>query len=1100
MTTSSRVNILLVSNEHANLLGLRAVLEDLVENLVCASSAEQALSQTGATDFAAILIDVRSPPMSAFETARLIRSQPGSKATPILFLTGADTSEFPVEGACALGAVDFLAEPLVPAVLECKVAVFVELARRRAEGHSPERQAVEAAFTRQKELWQTTLESIGDAVIATDSQRRVSFLNSEGERLTGWSRSEALGQDLDTVFVIVNEETRKKVECPVDKVLRTGRVVGLANHTVLIARDGTERPIDDSAAPIRSESGDVHGVVLVFRDITEKHEAAKKLEEAHAALERRVDERTAELANERAFLAAVLEAVEDGIVACSADGVLTLFNRATRQLHRLPEQPLPADRWADYYDLYRVDGTTPLPTHEIPLRRALQGELVRDAEMVIAPRGGGTPRTLLASGRSFADAGGRKLGAVVSMHDVTARHEAQAAREATVREQVRRQETEAAAERLRQSKERFELLLDSSGEGIVGMESDGSCTFVNGAAAAMLGYRPQELLGRSVRDVIRPWQADGSPDRQADDTIERAARNATAIRVDDALFQHKDGPPVPVSYSVNPMTVDGRNTGAVITFTDITQRKRAEEELRTSEARYRTLFETVDEGFCVIEVLFDAASRPVDYRFLETNPAFKKHTGLDRAVGRTARDLVPTLDNYWFETYGRVALTGTPERFESEAPAMERWFDVSASRIGGVESRKVALVFNDITVKKKAEDGLRRLAADLSEADQRKTEFLATLAHELRNPLAPLSNGLQVMRLAAGDAVAVGKARGMMERQLAHMVHLVGDLLDVARITGGKVELRKQRVALAGVVANAVETSLPLIEAGRHELSIDIPEQALLLDVDTNRIAQVLSNLLNNAAKYTAPGGHIRLSAAREEGAVIVSVTDNGIGIPSESLGSVFDMFAQVGRNMDRAQGGLGVGLTLVRRLVELHGGTVTAESPGVGQGSSFRVRLPIAVADDAPSRSGVGGAVPAGDTDPAFDAAVKSFRVLVVDDNTDAAESLSDLLQIGGHTTRVANDGHQAIRMAREFQPHLVFLDIGIPGKNGYEVARALRKTPGLEQVTLAALTGWGAEEDRVRSKDAGFDHHFTKPAEFELINGLLSQLAAPSTSTPAD
>jgi PAS domain S-box-containing protein len=964
MPSNSPVNILLVDDEPANLLALEAVLEELGENLVQARSGEQALEEAGHTDFAAILLDVRMPTMSGFETARLLRSRPRSKATPIIFVTASDAADLPVEEAYALGAVDFLAKPLLPAVLKAKVAVFVELHRNREELRAAERRAVELAFQAEKQLWQTTLESIGDAVIATDTERRVSFLNREGERMTGWSRAEALGQHLDTVFAIVNEETRSKVECPVGKVLETGRVVGLANHTVLIARDGTERPIDDSAAPIRGESGRLHGVVLVFRDITEKHTAAKKLEQAHAALENRVAERTAELANERAFLAAVLEAIEDGIVACNAEGVLTLFNRATRALHTLPEQPLPAERWADYYDLYQADGVTPLLKHEVPLFRALQDDLVRDAEMVIAPKGG-APRTLLASGRSFFDKNGRKLGAVVSMHDVTARREARSARESALREQARRQEMEASAERLRESEE-----------------------------------------------------------------------------------------------------------------------------------RYRTLFETMDEGFCVIEVLFDPTGRPVDYRFLEANPAFETHSGLVGAVGKTMRELVADHESHWFDLYGRVALTGEPARLESEAKALGRWFDVYATRSGGAGSRRVAVLFKDITVRKRADDRLRQLAADLSEADRRKSEFLATLAHELRNPLAPLSNGLQVMRLAPDDAKAVGKARDMMERQLSHMTHLVGDLLDIARINGGKVDLKKERVELHGIVANAVETSLPLIEAGGHELVIDIPEEALLLDADPNRLAQVLGNLLNNAAKYTAPGGRIALSAALEGEEVLVCVTDNGVGIPAESLSCVFDMFAQVGRNMDRAQGGLGIGLTLVRRLIELHGGTVTARSAGVGQGSTFAVRLPVVGKDAGAPRS----AAHAASTGITIATVTKSFRVLVVDDNTDAAESLSDLLQLGGHITRVASDGDQAIRMAQEFLPHLVFLDIGIPGKNGYEVARTLRSTPGMEQVMLAALTGWGAEEDRVRSRDAGFDHHLTKPAELDLVDGLLSQLAAFSRPSAGD
>jgi signal transduction histidine kinase/ActR/RegA family two-component response regulator len=384
-----------------------------------------------------------------------------------------------------------------------------------------------------------------------------------------------------------------------------------------------------------------------------------------------------------------------------------------------------------------------------------------------------------------------------------------------------------------------------------------------------------------------------------------------------------------------------------------------------------------------------------------------------------------------------------------------------------------------------------RATEALREADRRKTEFLAILAHELRNPLAPIQTGLDIMRLAADNPTTVSKVRDMMERQLAHMVHLVNDLLDVSRITLGQVHLKKELVELKGIVASAVETSLPLIEAGQHELTVHIPEEPLLLDADPTRIAQVVSNLLNNAAKYTPNGGRIELSARRDGGEAVISVTDTGLGIPAESLATVFEMFAQIGQNSDRARGGLGIGLTLVRRLAELHGGTVTAQSPGVGKGSTFTVRLPVAGNGSpdslslAQNRIGTKGTV------------TEAFRVLVVDDNADAAASLSTLLEIGGHTTRIANDGYQALQVAQEFRPQIIFLDIGMPGMNGYEIAQALRKMQRIERLLLVAVTGWGTENDRARSRDAGFDQHLTKPAGLSEVNAILSALS--KSSDPA-
>lgn len=504
------------------------------------------------------------------------------------------------------------------------------------------------------------------------------------------------------------------------------------------------------------------------------------------------------------------------------------------------------------------------------------------------------------------------------------------------------------------------------------------------------------------------------------------------------------------------------------------------ERLRASEERYRTLFESIDEGFCLIEVLLDASGRCEDYRYLEINPAFEKQSGLKDAAGRTIREMVPGHDDHWFEIFGRIVRTGEPVRVLDEAKAMGRWFDVYATRAGGPGSRNVAVLFTDVTERKLADEGLRRLAAELAESDRRKTEFLATLAHELRNPLAPVRNGLHVMKLAASNPLAVEKTREMMERQVTHIVRLIDDLLDIARVSTGKVDLKKERVDLKDVVANAVETSQPLIEGSHHRLAVRLPDEPLPLEVDPTRLAQVLSNLLNNAAKYTPTGGSIEVTARRDGTDVVISVTDSGIGIPEESLAQVFQMFTQVGRNMDRSQGGLGIGLSLVRGLVELHGGAVTATSAGPGRGSTFSVRLPLLSADTATT-----GLMPGSAGDAAMP---QGFRVLVVDDNTDAAESLAMILQMSGHVARVAHDGDQAVKVAREFKPQIVFLDIGMPGKNGYEVARELRQTPAARDSVLVALTGWGAEDDRARSRAAGFDHHLTKPADFGAVEQLLA------------
>ena len=411
------------------------------------------------------------------------------------------------------------------------------------------------------------------------------------------------------------------------------------------------------------------------------------------------------------------------------------------------------------------------------------------------------------------------------------------------------------------------------------------------------------------------------------------------------------------------------------------------------------------------------------------------------------------------------------------------------------EKEAVALLVNtaalildhrhEITERKQAEEDLRRLAARLSEADHRKTEFLATLAHELRNPLAPIQNGLEVLRLAGNNPETAAKVREMIKRQLSHMVHLIDDLLDVARISSGKVELRKEKVELRAIVTNAVESSLAVMEAAHHALDLRIADESLVVDADPVRLVQVLGNLLTNAAKYTPEHGRIELSVRREGQHAVIAVTDNGIGIPPRALPIVFDMFFQVPTGAARSQGGLGIGLSLVQRLVEMHGGTVTAASPGEGQGSTFTVRLPVVQQQQVDAPTGQDQVAPIGKT-------ASRLKVLVADDNVDAAESLAILLELGGHQATVAHDGHTALRLVVEGRPDLAFLDIGMPGLTGYEVARMIRQTSWVDQTVLVALTGWGADHDQDHARKAGFNHHLTKPADIAAIDALLAAHSA--------
>ncbi len=519
---------------------------------------------------------------------------------------------------------------------------------------------------------------------------------------------------------------------------------------------------------------------------------------------------------------------------------------------------------------------------------------------------------------------------------------------------------------------------------------------------------------------------------------------------------------------------DGRPLRMLGTSRDVTERRVAEEKLRRREWELQTLADNSPD----ILTRFDP-----NLRHVFVNAAVLKVTGRQREeyLGKTNRELGMPADlcQLWEDALRSVFGTGLQRSIEFAFPTAAGIRHYSARLVpefgpeGTVEY--VISVTHDVTDHKRYEETLR-------DQDRRKDEFLATLAHELRNPLAPIRNGLQILRLAPDGEDAL-EIREMMERQLAHMVRLIDDLLDVSRISRGKFELKRELVQVQDVLDHAIETSQPLIEAGRHELIIQPPNEPVWLDGDLTRLAQVVSNLLNNSAKYTPNGGRITLSAGFEGDNAIIRVTDNGSGISAEMLTQVFEMFTQVDRTLDRAQGGLGIGLSLVRRLVEMHGGTIAADSPGLGLGSVFTVRLPVAL---PPMTRSISATPP---ERPERSSTSSTLRVLMVDDSDDGATSLALLLQVWGHTTRIAHDGPQAIEAAREFRPDLVFLDIGLPVMDGYEVCRRLRDNPDLARTIFVALTGWGGEEDKKRAQDAGFAFHLVKPVNPDQIEDVLKK-----------
>lgn len=640
---------------------------------------------------------------------------------------------------------------------------------------------------------------------------------------------------------------------------------------------------------------------------------------------------------------------------------------------------------------------------------------------------------------------------------------------------VERERAEAA---LNETRQRLERIIEAAELGIWSWTMDGDRVVADVRVADLFGVPREERERAPLARYLAAIHPDDVPATSAliDDAIARRGAYGATYRI-----RQEGGWRWVIARGHVEVDADGQPVEVRGVVIDATRQLVAEQQLRSTEERYRTVFDSIDEGLCVIDMLYDDDGHPCDYRFVEANPAFIKQTGLVDAVGRTVRELVPMHEQHWFDIYGKVAETGAAVRFENEAQGLKRWYDVYAARLGGPQSRRVAVLFSDITERRQSDAALRQMAADLSEANRLKTEFLATLAHELRNPLAPIRSGLQFIRRAPGDSTAVGRVHEIMERQLDHLVALVDDLLDVARITRGQVVLRRERVDLATILNAAVETSMPLIEAARHQFDLRLPAEPLMLDADPTRLTQVVSNLLNNAARYTPKGGRIVLAAERDGEFAVLAVSDNGIGIAPAALEDVFRMFTQVGQAQQPGSGGLGIGLSLVRSLVELHGGSVSAASSGTNAGSVFTVRLPLAP-DPLPAVQ---------DNRTATLASQEASRsVLVVDDNRDAAETLAALLNMMGHSAPVANDGRQALRMLASLMPDVVFLDLGMPGMSGYEVAAAIRADARFAGMRLVALTGWGGEADRARTKEAGFDEHLTKPATVEAIEDVLRRV----------
>lgn len=615
------------------------------------------------------------------------------------------------------------------------------------------------------------------------------------------------------------------------------------------------------------------------------------------------------------------------------------------------------------------------------------------------------------------------------------------------------------------SRRQLRLVIDALPVLVSYIDNQGRYQLVNRRYQQWFNRTEEELVGRPVREIV----GDAAYAHVGPILARALAGEAVTqdLCLDYLAAGHRE-----IHVTCLPHRDASGVAGCITLVEDITERAATTRALVASEARLRAAQGAARIGIyeyqpATREVIVDEELRTLWGAMPDTRDFHRLLT------------LVHPDDQPYLQTLFDQALRDSPEVFNGEVRVCndageERWMAITGhAAFEDDQGARIIGTVQDVTERK-------RTVAVLREADRRKDEFLATLAHELRNPLAPIRNAVQLLKLRGSEPDTVGSARDLIDRQLTQMTRLIDDLLDVSRISRGRIDIRRESVELQLALGLALDGARPLIDLNGHRLTVSLGDETLQVSGDLVRLSQIFTNLLNNAAKYTPAGGHIELSLERRGQEAVVMVRDNGIGIPAGMADAIFDMFVQVDTSFERSHGGLGIGLTLAQQLTRLHGGRIEARSAGIGQGSEFRVCLPLPAA--------VVAAAPVAD-DEARPAPQGGRKVLIVDDNADAANSLSLLLQTLDFTTRVAHNGHEALAIAADFEPEVVVLDIGMPGLNGYDVAREMRRRPGGSALRLLALTGWGYEEDKRMALEAGFDYHLTKPVA---IDELLARLDA--------
>lgn len=946
--------------------------------------------------------------------------------------------------------------PLVPRVLSMKSPEELEqeiTARKAAEfelkhanesleqrvaERTAELARVNESLWEEREWFRTTLTSIGDAVITTDTAGRVTIMNQVSESLTGWSFEEAKGQPLSNVFNIINQQTREPVENPALRALNEGAIIGLANHTILISKEGQEYFIDDSAAPIKNDSRAIVGAVLIFRDISEKYRAEMKLRESEAKFTQLAD------------------AIPQLAWMADPEGNIYWYNSRWYEYTGTTLEQMQGWGWQSVHDPATLDSVLE------KWKSSLQSG--KSFSMVFPLRGAdGELRPFLTMSVPFRDEEGNIIRWFGTNTDIS---------------KIRQIEEE-----LQEARSRMESTL----------------------AAAEIGtweYDPTNNVVRADANLIKMFDVDAEAETAL--PIEIFLKNIhpddqqrVSVAIEKALTENES---YEEEYQVlnkgselrwviargrverNPETQLARLSGVVV---DITQQKMAEQALINSEEQLKLVLDSAELGSWHLNP--ETKELQTDERFREIFGVTSKTMTYQEAI-----DIIPPEDRE--RVLAAVEISMNPENpvpYSVEHRVIRpdgetRWVFVKGRvNIEETGDQKSLASFDgtvmDITEQWQVREELRLTAEKLSEADRRKDEFLATLAHELRNPLAPIRTGLEAIKFAMDDPEMRERIRGTMVRQTEQMVHLIDDLLDVSRITQGKLHLRLAQVSLKDVIESAVEATQPFIQESHHHLSITLPEEPVVLNADPTRLAQVFSNLLHNASKYTRENGHIWLNAKTEDQQIIISVKDDGIGIPAEMKELIFEMFGQIEPSFEGGYTGLGIGLTLVKSIVDMHGGTIQVHSEGENKGSEFTIELPFLIheTEQALQQEEVQSVktLPKSTT----------LRILVVDDNQAAATMLKLILEMFGYEIQVAHDGLEALSESEVFLPDVILMDLGMPNMDGYTAARHIREQPWGAKLLLVALSGWGQSDDKDRTREAGFDHHLVKPVEPAVLKELL-------------